>query len=102
MSEDNNVFELNKIRSKKEKQILLKKSERVVEELEMVLYILNLTISGLSNFTRYVFVMECISVIQNNRLLLEVHLNKYKKAIAKIKEEIKDVKLEETDKKDPE
>lgn len=102
MSEDNKVLDLSKIRSRKEKITLLKKSEKVVEELEMVLYILNLTISGLSNFTRYVFVMECISVIQNNRLLLEVHLNKYKKAIAKIKEEIKDVKLEEDIKKDSE
>jgi hypothetical protein len=35
-------------------------------------------------------------VLQNNKLLLEIHLNKYKKVILKIKEEMENVKLEKT------
>jgi hypothetical protein len=99
MDNDDNVLDIDKLRLKKEKAKLLEKSEKIVEELEMVLYILNLTINGLSNFTKYVFVMECISTIQNNKILLEINLSKYKKAIVKIKEEMADVKLEKNDKK---
>ena len=62
--------------------------------------ILELTITGLSHFTKYVVVTECISVLESNKILLEIHLKKYTKAMDKIKEDIKNGKLEETIKED--
>lgn len=94
MNDDNNILDFKKVQEYNKKKKLLEKSEKVVEELSLVLYIFDLTINGLSNFKKYVFVMECISVLQNNKILLEIHLNKYKKAILKIKEEMENVRLE--------
>lgn len=98
----NNLIDFSKAKKTKEKEKLLEKSEVVVEELKIVLYIMELAISGLSHFDKYVFVTECISVLQSNKILLEIHLNKYKKAIDRIKEEIKNGKLEEASKEDSE
>lgn len=96
-----NLVNLDKFKKDKEKTKILEKSERVVEELRMILYIINLTINGLSHFNKYVFVTECISVLQSNKVLLEIHLKKYIKAVEKIKEETKNGELEKSDEKDP-
>lgn len=94
-----NLINLSNFKKSKEKEKILEKSEKVVEELNLILYIINLTINGLSHFNKYVFVTECVSVLQSNKILLEVHLKKYNKAIDKIKEEIKNGKLEKNSKK---
>lgn len=96
-----NLISLDKFKKSKEKEKLLEKSEKIVEELKIVLYIIELAINGLGHFSKYVFVTECVSVLQSNKVLLEIHLKKYMKAIDKIKEEIKNGKLEETSKEDP-
>lgn len=96
-----NLVSLDKFKKSKEKEKLLEKSEKIVEELKIVLYIIELAINGLSHFSKYVFVTECVSVLQSNKVLLEIHLKKYIKAIDKIKEELNNGKLEETSKEDP-
>ena len=96
-----NLINLSKFKKDKEKIKVLEKSEKVVEELKMILYIIELTINGLSHFNKYVFVTECISVLQSNKILLEIHLKKYIKAIEKIKEETKNGELEKTNEEDP-
>lgn len=96
-----NLIDLSEIKKSKEKLKLLEKSEKVVEELKMILYIIELAINGLSYFNKYVYVTECVSVLQSNKVLLQIHLSKYQKAIDKIKEEIKNDKLEKTSQKDP-
>lgn len=94
-----NLINLGNFKKNKEKEKVLEKSEKVIEDLKIILYIIDLTINGLSHFNKYVFVTECVSVLQSNKVLLEIHLNKYKKAVEKIKEEIKNGKLEKTSKK---
>ena len=96
-----NLVNLDKFKKDKEKTKVLEKSEKVVEELKIILYIIELAISGLGHFNKYVFVTECVSVLQSNKVLLEIHLKKYIKAVEKIKEEIQNGKLEETGKEDP-
>jgi hypothetical protein len=93
-----NLVSLDKFKKSKDKEKLLEKSEKIVDDLKVVLYIIELAINGLSHFNKYVFVTECVSVLQNNKILLEIHLNKYKKAIEKIKEEIKNGELEKVSK----
>lgn len=95
-----NLINLDEFKKIKNKKNALEKCEKVVEELKMVLYIFNLTINGLSHFNKYVFVTECISVLQSNKILLDIHLKKYIKAIEKIKEEIKNGELEKIAKTD--
>ena len=95
------MISLDKFKKSKEKEKLLEKSEKIVEELKIILYIMELTINGLSHFSKYVFVTECISVLQSNKILLEIHLNKYIKAIDKIKEEMKNGKLEKASEENP-
>jgi len=97
-----NLIDLSEIRKTKEKEKLLEKSEKVVEELKIILYIIELAISGLGYFNKYVFVNECVSVLQSNKILLEIHLRKYNKAIDRIKEEIKNGELEKASEKDTE
>lgn len=96
-----NLVSFDKFKKDKNKEKILEKSEKVVDELKMILYIMDLAISGLSHFNKYVFVTECVSVLQSNKTLLEIHLKKYIKAVEKIKEELKNGKLEETGKEDP-
>jgi hypothetical protein len=97
-----NLINLDKFKKDKTNEKTLEKSEKVVEELKIILYIIELAISGLGHFNKYVFVNECVSVLQSNKLLLEIHLRKYKKAIDKIKEDIKNGKLEKTSEEDTE
>ena len=96
----NNLIDFTKAKKIKDKQKILEKSEKVIEELKIVLYIIGLAINGLSYFDKYVFVTECISVLQSNKVLLGIQIQKYIKATNKIKEEIKNGELEEVSKKD--
>lgn len=98
----NNLIDLSEIRKTKEKEKLLEKSEKVVQELKTILYIFELAIDGLGYFNKYIYVNECVSVLQSNKILLEIHLKKYNKAIEKIKEEVKNGELEKTSKKNTE
>lgn len=97
-----NLINLDKYKKNKKNEKILEKSEKVIEELKIILYIVELAISGLGHFNKYVFVTECVSVLQSNKLLLEIHLRKYNKAIDKIKEDMKNGKLEKTDEEDTE
>jgi hypothetical protein len=98
----NNLISIDNFKKHKTNEKTLEKSEKVVEELKIILYIIELAISGLGHFNKYVFVNECVSVLQSNKLLLEIHLRKYNKAIDKIKEEMKNGKLEKASKEDTE
>lgn len=98
----NNLINIDNFKKHKTNEKTLEKSEKVVEELKIILYIIELAISGLGHFNKYVFVNECVSVLQSNKLLLEIHLRKYNKAIDKIKEEMKNGKLEKASKEDTE
>ncbi len=93
-----NLIDFDQFKKDKEKNKILDKSEKAVEEMKIILYIMELAINGLSHFNKYVVVTECISVLQSNKVLLEIHLKKYMKAVDKIKEEMKNGKLEETSK----
>ena len=95
-----NLIDLDKFKKRKNVKSTLDKSEKAVDEMKLILQILELTITGLSHFTKYVVVTECISVLESNKILLEIHLKKYTKAMDKIKEDIKNGKLEETGKED--
>ena len=90
----NNLIDFTKSKKIKDKQKILEKSEKVIEELKIVLYIIGLAINGLSYFDKYVFVTECISVLQSNKVLLKIQIQRYIKATNKIKEEIKNGELE--------
>lgn len=94
------IFDFEKFKADKEKEKTLQKAEKIVEELKMVLRIMSLSIEGLSHYNKYVFVNECVSVINSNKVLLEVHLAKYQRAIDKIEEEIANGKLETDGEKD--
>lgn len=96
-----NLVNLGKFKKDKEKVKILEKSEKIIEEMKIILYIMELAINGLSHFNKYVFVTECVSVLQSNKILLEIHLNKYIKAVEKIKEEQKNGELEKPSKEDP-
>jgi hypothetical protein len=98
----NNLISIDNFKKHKTNEKTLEKSEKVVEELKIILYIIELAISGLGHFNKYVFVNECVSVLQSNKLLLEIHLRKYNKAIDKIKEEMKNGKLEKASEEDTE
>ena len=98
----NNLINIDNFKKHKTNEKTLEKSEKVVEELKIILYIIELAISGLGHFNKYVFVNECVSVLQSNKLLLEIHLRKYNKAIDKIKEEMKNGKLEKASEEDTE
>jgi hypothetical protein len=58
-----------------------KRSQKIVEDLTQCIHIMNLTLQGLSYYSKYIPVMESISVLQTSKTLLEIHLNKHKKAI---------------------
>ena len=98
----NNLINIDNFKKHKTNEKTLEKSEKVVEELKIILYIIELAISGLGHFNKYVFVNECVSVLQSNKLLLEIHLRKYNKAIDKIKEEMKNGKFEKASEEDTE
>lgn len=57
------------------------KNHRIIKELELVIHIYNLSLEGLKHFSKYSLVQETISVLQANKILLEIHLKKYKNMV---------------------
>lgn len=66
----------------------------IVDDLTKIVNVMDLSIKGLKFFGKYVHVMECISCLQNNKTLLEIKLNKYKRTL-ETKDENKLEKSEE-------
>lgn len=62
-----------------------KKAKVLVKELEELIKIINLSINALSMYKKYVPVMECISMLQSNKTILEIHYHRYKRLIEKKK-----------------
>lgn len=58
-----------------------KLNKKIVEDLENSVKIMNLSLQGLSHFSKYRPVMEAISTLQSSKTLLEIHLNKYKRSL---------------------
>lgn len=58
-----------------------KKIKKVVEDLEVVIKVMNLSINGLSRYSKYINVAEAISSLQTNKTLLEISYNKYRKIL---------------------
>lgn len=56
-----------------------KKIDHYINDLKVIINIYNLSISSLKFFKHYQSVMEVISVLQNNKTLCEVYLNKLEK-----------------------
>ena len=55
-----------------------KKIKKIIDDLNMLVYLYNLMINGLKYYTKYSIVQETVSVLQANKTLLEIHLTKYK------------------------
>jgi hypothetical protein len=70
------LFDLKQHKSKK-------KAEHITADLERIVKIMDLSIQGLTPFARYIQVMETLSCLTNNKTLVEIHLNKYKRQIEK-------------------
>lgn len=79
------LIDLNKKREeskgKKRAQDIRKRAKIISDDLENVLKVMDLTLSGLRHYNKYIQVMETISCIQNNKTLIEIHLNKYKRLV---------------------
>lgn len=96
------LVSINKYKKDKKNELLLKKTEKVIEDVHMIIKIIDLATEGLSHYNKYTYAAECISLMQNNKIMLNILLSKYNKNIDKIKEELKNGELEETPKKDTE
>lgn len=58
-----------------------KRAKKVAKDLSVIIKIITLTIRAFEQFSKYVAVMEMISVLQNNKTLLEIHYKKYMKVV---------------------
>jgi len=58
-----------------------KKIKKVVEDLDVIIKVMNLTLNGLSRYSKYIHVAEAISSLQTNKTLLEISRNKYGKIL---------------------
>lgn len=58
-----------------------KKAKILAKDLEVILKIINLSISALHHYSKYAPVNVIISTLQTNKTLLEIHYNKYKRII---------------------
>lgn len=59
----------------------LKKAKIIVEELEKVMKILNLSIVGLKPFRKYTSLSETLLCLEDSRTILEIHLEHHKKVL---------------------
>lgn len=75
-----NIIDINEYR----------KAKRFTDDLEQILKIVNLSIAGLSHYSKYTAVNVIISTLQTNRTLLEIHYNKYMRVLEKAKPGEKD------------
>lgn len=58
-----------------------KKLKVIVTDLAVVIKVFNLSITALKFYAKYAIVMEVISVLANNKTLLEIQYNKYKRML---------------------
>jgi hypothetical protein len=61
----------------------LKKLEKVYKDLLEVQKRLSTSLDLLQDYKKYIQVMESISVLHNSRTIIEININKFKKAIEK-------------------
>lgn len=62
----------------------LKKLKIIAKELEELLKIYTLSLQVFGHYKKYLPCQETIKVLQSNKMLLEIHLNKIKKNIEKL------------------
>lgn len=67
-----------------------KKYEKIIRDINGILQVLSLTQRGLAIFKNYIAVQEVISVLETNKVLLELKLKKYEIELQKIKEKHSD------------
>ena len=58
-----------------------KKYQKIYSELLLIVKIYDLAITALKYFSKYVIVMETVSTLASNKVLLEIYLAKYKKML---------------------
>lgn len=58
-----------------------RKLKIITTDLAVIIKIFNLTISALKYYSKYVIVSEMISVLSNNKTILEIQYKKYKKIL---------------------
>lgn len=58
-----------------------KSIKKLLEDLEVVIKVMNLSINGLSRYSKFIHVAEAISSLQTNKTLLEISYNKYKRKL---------------------
>ena len=56
-----------------------KKYAKVITDLKAIIRIYNLALSAFKFFSKYVIVQETMSVLQSNKVLLEINLKKLEK-----------------------
>lgn len=59
----------------------IKKVEIVLKDLEKIITLIDASLNCLSIYSKYIPVMEILSVMQSNKTILEIHKNKYLKYI---------------------
>ena len=62
-----------------------KKYKKIVSDISAIVNIIILTQKGLSIFKSYTNVQEIISVLETNKVLLEIKQKRYKKELEKLK-----------------
>jgi len=58
-----------------------RKAKIIIKDLDVILKIINLSISALHHYSKYAPVNLIISTLQTNKTLLEIHYNKYKRIV---------------------
>lgn len=58
-----------------------KKAKIIVSELETLLKIIDLSIKGITPFKKYNSISETLMCLNDNKTILDIHLNHYKKVI---------------------
>lgn len=61
-----------------------KKLQIVAKDLAECKKRLSTSIELLKDYSKYIPVMESLSTLHNSRTLIEIHLNKYRKAVEKV------------------
>lgn len=72
--EENNVKNLSDVKN-------VKKAEIIVKDLEKIITLIDASLNCLSEYSKYIPVMEILSLMQSNKTILEIHRNKYSKYI---------------------
>lgn len=65
----------------------LKKLKILDNEIGIAIKIMDLSIKSLVHYKKFIAVQECLSMLQSNKTLLEIHHNKNKRNIEKLEKE---------------